>query len=138
MRSLNIIIISLLAYFFASQEKDIPKIQTQANTEFVSEFIKNNFERLQESRILATQGNLFRYYLSNSIESLYSGSKADPNFHIRKDYMYLNITEDLLLFDIIIITKNSDFSSDNFNFLSTKGYNLLSVKETKIFYKKAH
>lgn len=125
----------IILWITAYQKPPSAAHNQQENTIQIAKFIKSSFPNFQDLNIAVTQGNVYRYYLKNSITPIYSGNKQDPGFYLRRNYNYQEISNEINDFDIIIITSNSDFNQNNFNFLSSRGYNLALINGATVFFK---
>lgn len=87
--------------------------------------------------ILATGAHIIDYYTSlKNTDELNRCSIAQPSFCFRKDYIYINIEEEIKnkKYKMIIILKWTKYSSEKISFLKEIGYIHQSLNTYDVFY----
>lgn len=92
----------------------------------------------KSKKILANGPHILKYYLDHKdIDSLNSLDKQNPGFYQRQSYEYINIEKKIenKIYDIIIISNNSDFNSQSYKKIVNFGYKEYKIIDFNIFIK---
>jgi hypothetical protein len=133
--SSTILAISLFFLLKLSQLYPITfEIKKNDNIENLQSFlITHNYT---SKKILANGSHILKYYLNyNNIENLNSLSQKNPKFFQRENYQYVNIEHKLKnrIYDIIIISSNSDFNKNSYKKLINFGYKEYKIEGFRIY-----
>ena len=91
---------------------------------------------LEKIKILSNESHIINYYLNQPIaDPLSSISKSNPIFAVRKNYQYKPINLKTLdaKYQMIIISKTSNFDLYNFETLKNIGFKMEAIEGYNIF-----
>ena len=92
----------------------------------------------KSKKILANGPHILNYYLDHKdIDSLNSLDKQNPRYYQRKSYEYINIEKKIenKIYDIIVISNNSDFNTQSYKKIVNFGYKEYKITGFNIFIK---
>ena len=92
----------------------------------------------KSKKILANGPHILKYYLDHKdIDSLNSLDKQNPRFYQRQSYKYINIEKKIenKIYDIIVISNNSDFNTQSYKKIVNFGYKEYKITGFNIFIK---
>jgi hypothetical protein len=92
----------------------------------------------KSKKILANGPHILKYYLDHKdIDSLNSLDKQNPRFYQRQSYEYINIEKKIenKIYDIIVISNNSDFNTQSYKKIVNFGYKEYKITGFNIFIK---
>ena len=92
----------------------------------------------KSKKILANGPHILKYHLDHKdIDSLNSLDKQNPRFYQRQSYEYINIEKKIenKIYDIIVISNNSDFNTQSYKKIVNFGYKEYKITGFNIFIK---
>ena len=91
-----------------------------------------------ESRMLANGSHILKFYYPNfNYFDLRSLNKSKRGFYTRDNYILIDIQDDIVsgAFDLIVISNNSNYISEDFDRLESYGYIKKSLEGYNLFFK---
>ena len=135
---MNVFIEKLILIFFSASLLLINTSNSNLEYENKINNLLNYLENidLEKIKILSNESHIINYYLNQPIaDPLSSISKSNPIFAVRENYQYKPINLKTLdaKYQMIIISKTSNFHLSNFETLKNIGFKMEAIEGYNIF-----